>query len=89
MSQESDGRDHDHAEAEESAHGKGNVEIEDPLGLSPGLDFGRGDDAYKSLWAGSRRQRIGVVLANPRRPAGLLALGRHGLGRFVRNWLRG
>ena len=53
------------------------------------LDFGRGDDAYKSLWAGSRRQRIGVVLANPRRPAGLLALGRHGLGRFVRNWLRG
>jgi CelD/BcsL family acetyltransferase involved in cellulose biosynthesis len=52
------------------------------------LDFGRGDDAYKSLWAGRRRQRIGVVLANPWRPAGLLALGRHRLGRLVLNWLR-
>ena len=52
------------------------------------LDFGRGDDAYKALWASRRRQRIGVVLANPRQPAGLLALGRHWLGRPVRNWLR-
>jgi hypothetical protein len=52
------------------------------------LDFGRGDDAYKSLWAGRRRQRVGVVLVNPRRPAGLLALGRHRLGRPVLGWLR-
>lgn len=47
------------------------------------LDFGRGDDAYKALWGSRRRQRIGVLLANPRRPAGLLALGRHALGRLL------
>jgi len=44
-------------------------------------DFGRGDDPYKRLWAGQRRQRIGVVLANPRHPRGLAFLGRHALGR--------
>lgn len=48
------------------------------------LDFGRGDDAYKSLWAGCRRQRIGLVLADPYRPRGLLAAARHRLG----GWLR-
>ena len=47
------------------------------------LDFGRGDDAYKALWAGQRRQRIGVLLANPRRTGGLAALGRHRLGGLV------
>ncbi len=52
------------------------------------LDFGRGDDAYKSLWAGQRRPRIGVVLVNPRRPAGLLVLGRHVLGRHVPDWAK-
>jgi hypothetical protein len=45
------------------------------------IDFGRGDDPYKRLWAGRRRQRIGVVLANPRHPRGLAFLGRHALGR--------
>ena len=53
------------------------------------LDFGRGDDAYKALWSSRRRQRIGVMLANPRGLAGLLALGRHRLGRPVLGWLRG
>jgi CelD/BcsL family acetyltransferase involved in cellulose biosynthesis len=48
------------------------------------IDFGRGDDPYKRLWAGERRQRIGVVLVNPRHPRGLAFLGRHALGRVRR-----
>jgi len=44
------------------------------------LDFGRGDDPYKQLWATQRRQRIGIVLANPLRLRGLAVLGRQVLG---------
>jgi CelD/BcsL family acetyltransferase involved in cellulose biosynthesis len=47
------------------------------------LDFGRGDDAYKRDWVGCRRQRVGVMLINPRHPRGLLALLRHALGRIA------
>jgi CelD/BcsL family acetyltransferase involved in cellulose biosynthesis len=47
------------------------------------LDFGRGDDAYKRDWVGCRRQRVGVLLINPRHPRGLLALARHTLGRIA------
>ena len=50
------------------------------------LDFGRGDDPYKRQWAGDRRQRIGVVLANPLHPRGLAAAARHGLGRLLKAW---
>lgn len=54
----------------------------------PEIDFGRGDDVYKSGWARERRQRIGLVLANPRHPRGMAFLGRHALGR-ARSTLRG
>ena len=51
------------------------------LSLDPHVgDFGRGDDPYKQLWATQRRQRIGVVLANPLRLHGVAALGRQWLG---------
>ena len=54
------------------------------------IDFGRGDDSYKQGWASQRRQRIGLVLVNLLRPAGLGFLARHKLGRIratvVRGW---
>jgi hypothetical protein len=52
------------------------------------LDFGRGDDTYKQLWATQRRQRIGVVLANPLRLHGVAALGRQWLGHARRRLAR-
>jgi hypothetical protein len=53
------------------------------------LDFGRGDDPYKQLWATQRRQRIGIVLANPLRLRGLTALGRQALGHARRRLAAG
>ena len=43
------------------------------------LDFGRGDDPYKRLWASTRRQRIGLLLIDPWRPRGMAMLARQGL----------
>jgi hypothetical protein len=52
------------------------------------LDFGRGDDEYKKLWVAHRRQRIGLLLADPLHPTGLAAIARHLAGRAMRR-LRG
>lgn len=41
------------------------------------IDFGRGDDGYKQGWATQRRQRIGLLLANPWRLTGAAALLHH------------
>lgn len=46
------------------------------------IDFGRGDDVYKQGWASERRQRIGILLVSPWRPAGTAVLLRHSAGRL-------
>lgn len=52
------------------------------------LDFGRGDDGYKQLWCTERRQHVGLLLANPWRPRGLLALARQDAGRLRKSLQR-
>ncbi len=50
------------------------------------LDFGRGDDPYKASWTTQRRRRVGLLVINPWRPAGLAALGRGLAGSLRRQW---
>jgi CelD/BcsL family acetyltransferase involved in cellulose biosynthesis len=47
------------------------------------IDFGRGDDAYKQGWAAQRRQRVGLLLADPWQFSGAAALLRHAAGRVA------
>lgn len=53
------------------------------------LDFGRGDDPYKQLWVGQRRQRVGLLIVDPWRVSGAVALGRQMLGGLRRRLRRG
>jgi hypothetical protein len=50
------------------------------------LDFGRGDDAYKKSWVSDRRQRVGLLIANPWRASGQAAILRHAAGHVARRW---
>ena len=48
------------------------------------VDYLTGDDAYKADWMAQRRERVGLVAFDTRRPRGWLAAGRHFAGRWVR-----
>jgi CelD/BcsL family acetyltransferase involved in cellulose biosynthesis len=50
-----------------------------------GIDFGRGDDPYKQAWTTRRQQRIGILLVNPWRPGGAVAVLQHFAGRIARS----
>jgi len=59
--------------------------IEEEVGV---IDLGRGNEACRRLWVKARRQRIGLLVADPRHPAGAIALARHAIGHARRRLRR-
>lgn len=53
------------------------------------IDFGRGDDPYKSQWLSQRRERWGIIAFNPRTLHGAIRTVRHLGGRVLRRALPG
>lgn len=53
------------------------------------IDFGTGDDRYKSDWMDTRVMRMRVELYNPRKPAGLFGALKSGLRTLVRRTATG
>ncbi|MBL26778.1 MAG: GNAT family N-acetyltransferase [Rhodospirillaceae bacterium] len=50
------------------------------------IDFGRGDDTYKSDWLSKRRERWGLLAFNPARPVGAAGALVHRANTVFRKW---
>jgi CelD/BcsL family acetyltransferase involved in cellulose biosynthesis len=52
------------------------------------IDFGRGDDAYKKSFLSQRRERWGLLIANPRTVAGRALAWREAAAQVIRRLRR-